>query len=117
MLGRGIGGIGTAQKFTEPDLYMFADNLFVYVFVSAGMIGVAALFYALIARLRAEYLVNRDGFKITYLLLLYILGIGVTVNTIEGPFQALVLGILAARAMTSLRPRDNLPAQFTIVTA
>jgi hypothetical protein len=104
VLGRGIGGIGTAQKFTEPDLYMFADNLFVYVFVSAGIAGAAALFYSLIAKLRPDYLKDKRGFEVSYLLLLYTLGIGITVNTIEGPFQALVLGILAARAMT---PRSS----------
>jgi hypothetical protein len=107
VLGRGIGGIGTAQKFAEPDLYMFADNLFVYVFVSTGIVGAAALFYALIAKLRTDYRHDRGGFDSTYLLLLYILGIGITVNTVEGPFQALVLGILAARAMTSRSPHEN----------
>ena len=100
VLGRGIGGIGTAQKFTEPDLYMFADNLFVYVFVSTGIVGVIALFYGLIAKLRADYRYDRERFDTTFFLLLYILGIGITVNTIEGPFQALVLGILVARGMT-----------------
>jgi hypothetical protein len=108
ILGRGIGGIGTAQKFTEPDLYMFADNLFVYVFVSAGIVGVVALFYSLIANLRSDYLYDKSKFGITYFLLLYILGIGVTVNTIEGPFQALVLGVLAARAMTERQPKKYL---------
>jgi hypothetical protein len=117
ILGRGIGGIGTAQKFTEPDLYMFADNLFVYVFVSVGVVGVVALFYSLVARLRTDYLVDPDAFEVTYLLLLYILGIGITVNTIEGPFQALVLGILAARAMTSRRPSERLPSMSATVVA
>ena len=105
VLGRGVGGIGTAQKFTEPDLYMFADNLFVYVFVWTGIVGAAMLFYSLIAKLRREYLNDERGFEVSYLLLLYILGIGITVNVIEGPFQALVLGILAARAMTAPRSR------------
>lgn len=107
ILGRGIGGIGTAQKFTEPGLYMFADNLFVYVFVSAGIVGVVAIFYSLIANLKLDYLINKDEFGITFLLLLYILGIGITVNTIEGPFQALVLGVLVARAMTERRSSKN----------
>lgn len=103
LLGRGIGGIGTAQKFAEPDLYMFADNLFVYVFVSTGAVGVVALFYSFIANLRRDYLCNRGQFEVTYLLLLYVLGIGITVNTVEGPFQALVLGILAARGLSAPR--------------
>lgn len=103
LLGRGIGGIGTAQKFAEPDMYMFADNLFVYVFVSTGVVGVVALFYSFVANLRRDYLCDRDQFGTAYFLLLYILGIGVTVNTIEGPFQALILGILAARAVSAPR--------------
>ncbi len=103
LLGRGIGGIGTAQKFAEPDLYMFADNLFVYVFVSTGVVGVVALFYSFVAKLRRDYLCDRNQFGITYLLLLYVLGIGITVNTVEGPFQALVLGVLAARAISTPR--------------
>ncbi len=103
LLGRGIGGIGTAQKFTEPDLYMFADNLFVYVFVSTGVVGTVALFYSLVVNLKMDYLCDKVVFKKTYFMLIYILGIGVVVNTIEGPFQALVLGVLVARAMTEPR--------------
>jgi hypothetical protein len=103
LFGRGIGCIGTAQKFTEPDMYMFADNLFVYVFVSTGVVGVIALFYSFVANLRRDYLYDRSQFGITYLLLLYLLGIGITVNTVEGPFQALVIGILAARAVSAPR--------------
>jgi hypothetical protein len=39
--GRGTGGIGTAQTYGEPLLINAADNLFVYLIVSFGILGVA----------------------------------------------------------------------------
>jgi hypothetical protein len=100
LLGRGVGGIGTPQQFYETDLYNYADNLFVYLYVSTGIVGVIAIFSALTASLKATFLSDRQKFKETYILLFYLLGLGISVNVIDGPVQALLLGVLVGRGLT-----------------
>jgi hypothetical protein len=105
VLGRGVGGIGTAQQFIEPDRYAAADNFFVYLYVSVGLVGVALCFFSLILNFKYDYLADRDEFAERYLLLVYILGIGIVVNTIEGPVQAILLGLLIARGLGAQQVR------------
>jgi len=43
LFGRGMGGIGVAQKYFEPSLYNPADSLTIYVYGVAGAIGIFLL--------------------------------------------------------------------------
>jgi O-antigen ligase/polysaccharide polymerase Wzy-like membrane protein len=116
LLGRGVGGIGTPQQFYETDLYNYADNLFVYLYVSTGLVGVIAIFSALIANLKATFISNRQKFKETYILLFYLLGLGISVNVIDGPVQALLLGALVGRGLTESPLRKSVKASVALAS-
>jgi len=116
LLGRGVGGIGTPQQFYETDLYNYADNLFVYLYVSTGIVGVIAIFSALTANLKATFIFNRQRFKETYILLFYLLGLGISVNIIDGPAQALLLGLLVGRGLTERRLKKAAKAAVALAS-
>lgn len=44
-LGRGLGGIGTAQQHFEPALFSPADNMAVYLYATFGVLGLLLLLY------------------------------------------------------------------------
>lgn len=44
LLGRGLGGIGTAQQHFEPALFSPSDNIAVFVYATFGVLGLAVLF-------------------------------------------------------------------------
>lgn len=82
LYGRGIGGIGAAQKFFEETLYKPGDNLFVYLY---GVFGLFSIFIVLYTVIKARYLnissSNIDSF--IFLMLLYIIIHGFTASIIE----------------------------------
>jgi hypothetical protein len=90
VMGRGIGGIGAAQGIFEPARLNTADNLFVYLYVTGGVLGAALYgFYACASfRLDLEKSVHRIG----YLTLFCVLGYGVPASIIESATFALALG-------------------------
>jgi len=93
VFGRGMGGIGTPQKYFEPNLYNPADNLFLYGYVTFG---VAAVFLIIafaykLARLPIQY--NSRALTI------WVLGVaavtaGWTVSDINGAFMGTVIGLV-----------------------
>ncbi|WP_458896676.1 hypothetical protein [Bacillus cereus] len=94
MLGRGIGGIGTAQKYAEPYMYNPADNIYIYLFVSIGFLIVPILISILKMIFSIELKSIKSYSKIVFLLVIFCYG--ATINFIESPFIMAFLGLLLA---------------------
>jgi hypothetical protein len=101
--GRGIGGIGAAQSLFEPARLNTADNLFVYLYVTAGLFG--AVLYGFYACASFRLQLDKPAHRIGYLVLFSVLGYGVTANIIESATFALALGGLLS--MLSYRKESS----------
>lgn len=92
LTGRGLGGIGVAQQFFEPNIFNPGDNLFVYLWGAFGTLGV--LFLGFIAwqawRAQVPFDKLRQG---GVLLIGAFLAVGLTLNGIEAAVASLFLGI------------------------
>jgi hypothetical protein len=88
--GRGIGGIGAAQAIFEPGRFNPADNLFIYLYVTAGALG--AMLYALCACASSRLQFDQPAHRAGFLVLISLFAYGLTVNIIESAVFALVLG-------------------------
>ncbi|WP_445491739.1 hypothetical protein [Niallia sp. 03133] len=103
--GRGIGGIGTAQKFGEMTRYAFADNLFVYLYVSIGTITLLIVLFML-----KVILFNKDSNDKSYLsfsLILLVLIFGATTDFIESVLLMSVIGLILGE-YSNLSLKDTL---------
>ena len=108
LAGRGVGGIGAAQNLFEPSVYTPGDNLFIYLYVTAGAFGVAL--YAYLALSVAKLSFDRAPHRAAFLLVLAIFTYGLTVNLIESATFALALGAVLAFLMTCVRAqRQSVP--------
>lgn len=97
LLGRGIGGIGAAQQYFEPQLYSPADNLYLYLYATFGVASLALIggYTANICWLN----VDRDRWsRLLWFLAIAVLMSGWAANCIEGPFTASILGLTLAFA-------------------
>ncbi|MGH8141258.1 MAG: hypothetical protein ACREU2_01875 [Steroidobacteraceae bacterium] len=91
--GRGIGGIGAAQQVWEAGRANPADNMFIYLYVTAGLFGAALyLFYAFAS---CKLLLHRQMHRVMFLGLAAMFAYGMTVNIIESAVAAMALGALA----------------------
>ncbi|MEY4509214.1 MAG: hypothetical protein RLZZ450_1336 [Pseudomonadota bacterium] len=93
--GRGIGGIGAAQTFFELDRFCPADSLFVYVYVTAGLVGVA-MYLALLSGVWTLNLGSTGG-RLTFFVLLFVFVYGTTVNVVESAVALMSIGAAAAQ--------------------
>ncbi|MEI2463279.1 hypothetical protein [Niallia taxi] len=93
ILGRGIGGIGTAQTYGEL-IYNAADNVFVYMIVTFGILSLPVLFWMLyiVFSKKMQFLPRVIMLKIFLLLLIY----GATVSIVESPLVMSITGYLLA---------------------
>ncbi|HEY6882178.1 MAG TPA: hypothetical protein VI299_29310 [Polyangiales bacterium] len=93
--GRGVGGIGAAQTYFELDTFCPADSFFVYVYVTAGLVG-AALYFAMLAGMWQLNL-SRFAGRLTYCILLFVFVYGLTVNVVESAVALMAVGAAAAQ--------------------
>lgn len=92
MIGRGLGGIGIAQKYFEPAHQLPGDNLFVYVVVYFGLPVALLLFGALWFRIvRVSLRPDTAAWRLPVILAL--ISYGVVTNEIENSILALFLGL------------------------
>ena len=92
LIGRGLGGIGTAQKYFEPTHCLPADNFFVYVTASVGLPVALFLFAALGWRVvRLSLAPNAAAWRLPVVLAL--VAYGVVVNEIEAGLLAFFWGM------------------------
>lgn len=92
--GRGIGGIGASQQFFEPLKYNFADNIYVYLFVTYGVFAVF-LFLLIAGYVLKLKKIDKNNYIIT-LLLSTIFTFGATINYIESTTLLLFTGVFLA---------------------
>lgn len=92
LTGRGLGGIGVAQQFFEPDLFNPGDNFFVYLWGAFGAGGVLLLAYVPWRVLRAHVPLSRNQ-RVAIVAIGAFLAIGLTLNGIEAAIASLFLGL------------------------
>lgn len=104
VLGRGIGGIGAAQKHFEPQLFMPGDSFYIYLYVTFGLLAFwfVAAYVASLARL--------DTQASPWNLMMWALGVAVLLNGwanngLESPITASMLGITLSYAYAARQRR------------
>ncbi|KLD63200.1 hypothetical protein Y882_12370 [Dyella japonica DSM 16301] len=95
LLGRGLGGIGSAQKIFEPDLYSPADNLYLYLYAVFGVFALVVIWVFTRAVSRLKFTGDRMS-TLFWFLGVSILMEGWTVSCIEGGTTALATGLTVA---------------------
>ena len=106
IVGRGVGGIGTAQKVFEPLLYNPGDNLFVYLYVSFGVFSIGYLLYFM-AKLRYLKFQESRADLFIYMVIVSVLIFGLTANVIDSGVLCLFLGMAVAHLINlSRRPLE-----------
>lgn len=98
LTGRGLGGIGVAQRFGEFEISNAADNFFVYLLVTFGIWGAVYFFYIFLGAMfwRSQSQERHDEYVVISLLLALMV-YGLTANLLEQPILAMVLGLCIAR--------------------
>ena len=90
LTGLGIGGIGASQLLGDPPTFTLSDNLFVFLYVTAGVAG--ALFYVLLAFGARVLTLTKRLDQGLFLLLFSVFAYGFASNVIESPTLSLALG-------------------------
>lgn len=90
--GRGIGGIGIAQKYFEEILQMPADNFFIYLYVIFGVFSLP-LIYFYTKRAAAVFIKKQDYANLMWALCTAILFGGWAGNVMESPIKSIALGV------------------------
>lgn len=105
LTGTGLGGIGTALAHApEGTAWNAADSIFVYYFVTFGLVGIAYLAFPLLAVLGADADADPNAF-VRVAVLIIAFGYGLSINMIEQPVFATVFGLLYAQGFARLRER------------
>lgn len=96
ILGRGLGGIGVAQKTFEPEIENPADNLFVYLFVIFGPLSLLML--ASLA-FRVQRVNNIRGPAALHMICtaLAVAGVGLMLNGVEDSCASIFAGMLVCQ--------------------
>jgi hypothetical protein len=114
LLGRGIGGIGVAQRYFEPARYTSADNLYLYSYVTFGLAALLmiVLYGWAVSRLGVSDLASAPGWsRLVWWWAIVVLLSGWATNGLEGPFVAMVLGCTLAAA-TRIRAKKVGPTRL-----
>jgi hypothetical protein len=90
LTGRGIGGIGSSQLRFEPNVYSPADSMFIYLYVTAGLLGALFYIYVAVATLRLQ--LGLMHHRMVYLFVGSCVVYGLTMNVIESAVFAMALG-------------------------
>jgi hypothetical protein len=100
LTGRGIGGIGTAQKLYESEEHNPADNMYVYLYaiLGAGMF-VVVCFLVFMSVLLKPSQPGMDRFS--YFIVVILMAGGITSNMLESPFAAISFGLLLSHMLST----------------
>lgn len=105
LTGVGLGGIGGAQRFYAPSEFNAADNLFVYLYASFGVISLVyialALGVAVLARVRTSSY-QRDSAVLASFA--FLMGYGIVISLVEDQVAAIWLGATLG-ALWQMYPR------------
>lgn len=108
LLGRGFGGLGTAQTYFEPELFNAGDNLFMYWIVIFGWLALVPIIILLLASLWIRPW-TRKGDSLPYALTLATIVYGITTNVVENAFFAITCGMVVH--FLAVRMREALSAR------
>jgi hypothetical protein len=95
-LGRGLGGIGTAQKTFEPDIENPADNLFVYLFVIFGPFSLLML-ASIVVRVHRVNILRGSVALHVICTALAVAGVGLMLNGVEDSCASIFAGMLVCQ--------------------
>ncbi|ODT15900.1 MAG: hypothetical protein ABS35_30060 [Kaistia sp. SCN 65-12] len=97
-LGLGFGGIGSGQAYFDPARYSAADNLFVFLLVTFGL--ASLLLVAVVLRGNRELAFRAPALaRRFHVVAVVVLIIGMMSNVVESVVPALLLGMLAGKAL------------------
>ena len=104
VFGRGIGGIGAAQNYFEQTVYSPADNLYLYLYVTFGILALGFM---------AAYvwnLTHLDTQRSAWSRMIWTIGIAILAhgwagNVLEGSMTATMMGVTLAYAHTEWQRR------------
>jgi len=99
LLGRGIGGIGVAQKYFESEIYTYADNLYLYLYATFGVssLFIIYLYAKRVCRVNTQIVRDRWALLVWFWSIAVLMS-GWATNGIEGAFTSCLLGITLAYA-------------------
>lgn len=116
LLGRGLGGIGTAQTYFESALFNAGDNIFMYWFVVFGWTAIPGFILLIIRTLKVKPCSSPDQMRV-YAMLMSIVVYGVMTNIVENAVFALVCGLIVRwLCSTPETPTYTRPAPLTAAT-
>lgn len=108
-MGRGLGGIGTAQTYFESDMFNAADNLFLYWFIVFGWAVLPIVIILMLRTISIKPLEDQIQFTI-YCLLLSVIVYGMLTNIVENALFGIVCGMtirwLSSTPSTSTSAKD-----------
>lgn len=99
--GRGLGGIGEAQKLFEHFLYSPADNLFIYLYAVFGLMALPIL--AIYGAGTLQLNIRKNSLdRYFYMVMLSVLIYGVTTNIIESTAFSIFAGLSVAHIFANI---------------
>ncbi len=102
ILGRGFGGVGTAQGYFEPEKFNAGDNLYMYGFIIYGWPMMTFYIFVFICTFWIKPWFNRED-DVIYVHILAIFIYGLTTNVIENALFAIVIGIVFSYLLTRFK--------------
>jgi hypothetical protein len=114
LLGRGLGGVGAAQAYFEPSRYSSVDNLFLYSFITAGMLGAAAYIVLAMSACRLAFAERGGQFCLGVMLFIFIYGL--IANVVESALALAALGGAASYMLQFKREKSAHHVRQTLRT-
>jgi len=102
LIGRGLGGIGAAQFYFDPQHSLSADNIFVYLAVEIGPLMAGTMLFMLTRKISATFITDRKAL-LAFALLFALVTYGLVTNIIEDSLLSLLLGVVIAASSRSAR--------------
>jgi len=104
LIGKGIGSIGAAQSKFDI-VYNPGDNVFVYLFITFGMLFVIILILFLLKLITLQFKSNKESTFI--LMFISVCTYGATLNFIESSILSLILGVFLGYSKFSKSVRSS----------
>lgn len=113
LLGKGIGGIGATQTHFDPGRFNPGDNLFVFLWVTFGIVAVPLLLVLVRCAIppAGGTIGKQDKIRFVFISALMILGLGM--NIVESAMALSMLAYFVGRTLKERRPTFHQPTERT----
>lgn len=109
-LGKGIGGIGATQTHFDPGRFNPGDNLFVFLWVTFGIVAIPLLFVLARCAIPPGGTIGKlDKIHFAFVSALMILGLGM--NIVESAMALSMLAYFVGRTLKERRPTFHQPTE------